>query len=59
MILVKVRYDGYNQQFRLVDPHLGHVFNDGESYLLAVDIFPTEWEKDEATEFTTAEIGHA
>jgi hypothetical protein len=59
MILVKVAYDAYNQEFRLVDPHLAHMFDDGETYLLAVDIFPTDWEKDEALGYPQADMGHA
>jgi hypothetical protein len=59
MILVKVAYDAYNQEFRLVDPQLNHMFDDGETYLLAVDIFPTEWEKDDALNYPPAEMGHA
>jgi hypothetical protein len=59
MILVKVQYDAYNQRFRLVDPTLSRMFDDGEEYLLAVDIFPTDWEEDEVVGFSPAEIGHA
>jgi hypothetical protein len=59
MILVKVEYDAYNQQFRLVDPTLARMFDDGEVYLLAVDFFPTDWDEDEAVGFPPAEVGHA
>jgi hypothetical protein len=59
MILVKVAYDAYNQRFRLDDPTLSHMFEDGESYLLAVEIFPTEWEKDADLNVPPAEMGHA
>ena len=59
MILVKVVYDAYNQQFRLVESNLSHMFEDGENYLLAVDIFPTEFEKDETIGYPPAEVGHA
>ena len=59
MILVKVHYDAYNQEFRLVDPTLSHIFEDGESYMLAVDILPTAWEKDDALNLPPVEMGHA
>ena len=41
MILVKVSYDSQSQQFHLLDPDLIHMFDDGETYLVAVDIFPS------------------
>jgi len=59
MILVKVAYDAYNQQFRLIDQTNARIFDDGEVYLVAVDFFPTDWDGDETTTFPTAEIGHA
>jgi hypothetical protein len=58
MILVKVAYDAYNQQFRLIDQTTSRIFDDGEVYLVAVDFFPTDLGADEAT-CSTAEIGHA
>jgi hypothetical protein len=57
MILVKVAYDAYNQQFRLLDQTNARIFDDGEVYLVAVDFFPTDWDADET--FPAAEIGHA
>ena len=59
MILVKVAYDAYNQQFRLVDPRLSHMFEDGENYLLVVDIFPTDLQNDDALSYPPLEMGHA
>lgn len=58
MILVKVAYDAYNQQFRLVDQTHARIFDDGEVYLVAVDFFPTDWD-DEEVALPAAEIGHA
>ena len=59
MILVKVAYDSQSQHFRLVDPDLVPMFDHGETYLIAVDIFPTEWIDTETVEVLTAGTGHA
>jgi hypothetical protein len=62
MILVKVAYDRQSQQFRLLDPDLMHMFDDGETYLVAVDIFPsdsTDWLDDATVDVLPAGIGHA
>jgi len=59
MIHVKVAYDAYNQQFRLIDSTMSRLLEDGEVYLLVVDFFPTGLSDDELTGFTAAEIGHA
>jgi hypothetical protein len=45
MILAKIAYDAYNQQFRLTDPQLAGVFKDGEMYLVIVDFLPKDIEK--------------
>jgi hypothetical protein len=62
MILVKVAYDSQSQQFRLLDPDLVHMFDDGEAYLVAVDIFPsdsTEWLDNDTVDVLPAGTGHA
>ena len=62
MILVKVAYDSHSRQFRLLDPDLVYMFDHGETYLLAVDIFPTdsaEWIDDDTVDVLPAGIGHA
>jgi len=64
MILVQVAYDRLSRQFRLLDPDLIHMFDDGETYLVAVDIFPTDCSGCSGDECDTVEvlpsgIGHA
>lgn len=38
MLLVRVQYDGYNRQFKLLDRDLVGKLEDGASYLLIADI---------------------
>jgi hypothetical protein len=38
MVLIKVQYDAYTRQFKLLDRELAHVLNDGENYLLIADL---------------------
>ena len=60
MFVVKVAYDAYNQQFRLVDQKLAHMFEDGDMYLLVVDFFPQQAEVDgQFIDMNQADIGHA
>jgi hypothetical protein len=59
MILVKVAYDGQSQQFRLLEPDLTQMFDDGETYLIALDIFPTELLDSDRVDVLSAGIGHA
>jgi hypothetical protein len=58
---VKVAWDARNQQFRLTDQKLAHMFDEGETYLLVVDIFPEEMDADRGQFFDLdhAEMGHA
>ena len=42
MVLIKVQYDAYNRQFKLVDREFAHTLLDGESYLLIADLAPEE-----------------
>ena len=53
MILAKVAYDAYNQQFRLTDPQLSGVFKDSEMYLVIVDFLPKDIER--AIEYSDAD----
>ena len=49
-----------NQQFRLVDPKLTNMFDDGDMYLLVVDFFPQDSEGDgQFIDMDQAEMGHA
>jgi hypothetical protein len=61
MILVKVAYDRLSRQFRLLEPDLVQLFDDGETYLVAVDIFPDAWTDNdgENVDVLPAGIGHA
>ena len=61
MFVVKVAYDAYNQQFRLLDQKLAHMFEDGDMYLLVVDFFPeAEAEIDgQFIDMNQADMGHA
>jgi uncharacterized protein YkuJ len=59
MILVKVAYDSQSQQFRLMDPDHTYMFDDGETYLVAVDIFPSTFIDDDTVDVLPAGIGHA
>ena len=38
MVLIKVQYDAYNRQFKPLDRELVHVLEDGETYMLIVDV---------------------
>jgi hypothetical protein len=60
VFIVKVAWDAQNQQFRLVDPKLAHVFEEGDVYLLVVDFFPQDVSTDEQfIDLDQADIGHA
>ena len=38
MVLVKVQYDAYNRQFKLLDRELARALDDGEIYVLIADV---------------------
>jgi hypothetical protein len=38
MVLIKVQYDAYNRQFKLLDRHLLNALEDGETYVLFADV---------------------
>jgi len=60
MFIVKVAWDARNQQFRLMDQKLAHMFEDGDMYLLVVDFFPQDTDVDEQfVDLDHAEMGHA
>jgi hypothetical protein len=61
MFIVKVAWDAQNQQFRLMDRKLSHMFEDGDMYLLVVDFFPREMDATEGQfiDLDQADIGHA
>jgi len=38
MVLVRVQYDAYNRQFKILDRELAKIMKDGEDYMLIADI---------------------
>ena len=38
MVLIKVQWDAYNRQFKLLDRELARTLEDGEVYMLIVDV---------------------
>ena len=60
MFIVKVSWDARNQQFRLMDSKLAHMFQEGDIYLLVVDFFPQDLDTDgQFIDLDQAEMGHA
>jgi hypothetical protein len=38
MVLIRVQYDAYNRQFKLLDRDLSAALEDGETYVLIADV---------------------
>jgi hypothetical protein len=38
VVLIKVQWDAYNRQFKLLDRELAHTLEDGETYMLIADV---------------------
>ena len=38
MVLIKVQWNAYNRQFKLLDRELARTLEDGETYMLIADI---------------------
>jgi hypothetical protein len=38
MVLIKVQYDAYNRQFKILDRELARTLEDGETYILIADV---------------------
>ena len=38
MVLIKVQWDAYNRQFKLLDRELACTLEDGETYMLIADV---------------------
>ena len=38
MVLIKVQFDAYNRQFKLLDGELAHALGDGEIYMVLADV---------------------
>ena len=57
---MKVAWDARNQEFRLLDQKLAHMFQEGDSYLLVVDFSPQDCEAGgQFIDLDQAEMGHA
>ena len=54
-MVLRVQYDAYNRQFKLLDRDLAQKLADGETYLLIVDI-PIEEASYAADEETPVEV---
>jgi len=60
MFIVKVAWDARSQQFKLVDHKLAGMFDDGDLYLVVVDLFPQESAVDsQFIDLDQADMGHA
>jgi hypothetical protein len=59
MFIVKVAWDARNQQFRLMDPKMANLFEDGDMYLLVVDFLPQDSADEQVIDLDQAEMGHA
>ena len=44
MVLIKVQYDAYNRQFKVIERELARILVDGETYMLVADVSPTDLE---------------
>ena len=38
MVLMKVQYDAYNRQFKILDRELARTLEDGETYMVIADV---------------------
>jgi hypothetical protein len=38
MVLIKVQYDAYNRQLKVIDRELARILEDGETYMLIADV---------------------
>jgi hypothetical protein len=50
MVLIKVQYDAYNRQFKLLDRELARTLEDGETYMLIADVSVRDLEAKHSTE---------
>jgi len=56
MVLIKVQYDAYNRQFKLLDRELARVLEDGETYMLIGDVSIRDLESKQPVEFPSERI---
>jgi hypothetical protein len=38
MVYIRVQYDAYNRQFKIVDSELARTLRDGETYIVIADV---------------------
>jgi hypothetical protein len=50
MVLIKVQYDAYNRQFKILDRELARTLQDGEIYMLIADVSITDLELKQSVE---------
>ena len=50
MVLIKVQYDAYNRQFKLIDRELARILEDGETYMVIADVSIKDLESQEPAE---------
>ena len=50
MVLIKVRYDAYNRQFKILDREVARTLQDGETYMLIADVSMADLELKQSAE---------
>ena len=50
MVLIKVQWDAYNRQFKLLDRELARTLEDGETYMLIADVSVSDLESHQKME---------
>ena len=56
MVLIKVQYDAYNRQFKLIDQQCARILEDGETYMLIADVSLKDVELKQSLETQTEVI---
>ena len=56
MVLIKVQYDAYNRQFKLLDRELARVLEDGETYILLADVSIKDLESKQSMEVSSKPV---
>lgn len=59
MVLIRVRYDAYNRQFKLLDRELASMLEDGETYWIAVGGWPPDLDSEGLSEIRETDLAHA
>ena len=53
MVLIKVQYDAYNRQFKILDRDSARTLQDGETYMLIADVSLADLEVKQSAEITS------